>query len=89
MEESMVKIEISDAQRSAVIDAVAEALGDAYDCMRVWSAWSYGTMGPSDFSLVADDGDRVAEIADAVIQALINSSCIEVNREEPPPSQPG
>lgn len=53
----------------AVIDAVAESLGDAYDCWRVWSAWSYGTMGPDDFSMVAEDGDRVAEIATAAIEA--------------------
>lgn len=53
----------------SVIDAVAEALGDAYDCGRVWSAWSYGTMGHDDFSLVAEDAERVAEIARAAINA--------------------
>lgn len=53
----------------SVIDAVAEALGDAYDCTRVWSAWSCGTMGPDDFALVSEDGDRVAEIAGAAIGA--------------------
>lgn len=53
----------------AVIDAVAAALGDAYDCLRVWSAWSYGTMGPDDFGLVSEDGERTAEIARAAIEA--------------------
>ena len=53
----------------SVIDAVAEALGDAYDCGRVWSAWSYGTMGPDDFSMVAEDAERVAEIARSAINA--------------------
>lgn len=53
----------------SVLDAVAAALGDAYDCGRVWSAWSYGTMGPDDFSMIAEDGDRVAEIARAAIDA--------------------
>lgn len=53
-----------------VSEAVAEALGDAYDCTRVWSAWSYGTMGPDDFSLVREDQSRVAEIADAVMKAM-------------------
>lgn len=57
-------------QREAVRNAVAEALGEAYDCTRVWSAWSYNTMGPDDFSLVGEDSDRVAEIADAAIQAM-------------------
>lgn len=55
----------------AVIDAVAAALGDAYDCHRVWSAWSYGTMGPDDFGLVAEDGERIAEIARAAIEAYV------------------
>ena len=53
----------------SVLDAVAAAIGDAYDCNRVWSAWSYGTMGPDDFSRVAEDGDRVAEIAGAALEA--------------------
>lgn len=53
----------------SVLDAVAEALGDAYDCGRVWSAWGVGTMSADDFSPVADDSDRVAEIARAAITA--------------------
>lgn len=53
----------------AVVDAVAEAIGGAYDCMRVWGAWSVGTMGPDDFLPVADDAERVAEIARAALEA--------------------
>lgn len=53
----------------AVIEATAEAIGEAYDCVRVWEAWSVGTMGPDDFRQVADDSDRVAEIARAAIIA--------------------
>lgn len=56
--------------RDAVIEAVAGALGDAYDCGRTWAAWGVGTMGPDDFRLVAEDADRVAEIADAALAAL-------------------
>lgn len=59
-----------DALRTAVMDAIAEALGDAYDCTRVWSAWSYGTMGPDDFTLITDDENRLGEIADAAITAM-------------------
>jgi hypothetical protein len=63
--------ELDDQHREAVHQAVAEALGSgAYDCQRVWSAWSYGTMGPDDFVPVAEDSDRVAEIADAAIEAI-------------------
>ena len=53
----------------SVLDAVAAAIGDAYDCNRVWSAWQIGAMGPEDFSRVAEDGDRVAEIAGAALMA--------------------
>ena len=63
---------ISDEHREAVCTAIAEALDEAYDCQRVWSAWSYGTMGPDDFTLTAEDGDRVAEIADAAIEVIGN-----------------
>jgi len=63
--------EFDDQQREAVHQAVAEALGSgAYDCTRVWSAWSCGTMGSDDFVPVAEDSDRVAEIADAAIEAI-------------------
>ena len=59
-----------EVQRDAVIAAVTEALGNAYDCQRVWQAWSVGTMCEDDFALVAEDPDRVAEIADAAIEAM-------------------
>lgn len=57
----------------AVIEATAEALGGAYDCLRVWNAWGVGTMGPDDFSLVADDGERVTDIARAAIRAWVGA----------------
>lgn len=63
-----------DTMRKAVESAVAAALGDAYDCIRVWDAWSYGTMGPDDFLSVAGDADRVAEISDAAMAAMISAS---------------
>lgn len=53
-----------------VRDAVAAALGEAMDCTRVWSAWSYGTMGPDDFSVVANDDDRLDEIVQAALTAM-------------------
>ena len=55
--------------REAVIEAVAESLGDAYDCTRVWSAWGYRTMSEDDFSRVAEDRSRLEEIADAALAA--------------------
>ena len=62
---------VRDAMVEAACDAVAAALGDAYDCVRVWSAWSCGTMGPDAFSQVSEDCDRVREIAVAAIDAAI------------------
>ena len=60
----------AEVPREFVMDAIAQALGDAYDCTRVWSAWGYGTMSHDDFQLIAEDGDRLREIADAAIMAM-------------------
>lgn len=56
--------------KEAVSEAIRDALGGALDCGRAWSAWGVGTMSEDDFSPVADDSERVAEIADAVLVAL-------------------
>ncbi|MGX6999870.1 hypothetical protein [Caballeronia sp. KNU42] len=65
---------ITDEMKERAYDAVAEALGDAYDCDRVWSAWSVGTMRQDDFYPVADSSERVVEIADAAIAAILAST---------------
>jgi hypothetical protein len=64
-------VALSDDLRDKVRDAVSAALGEAMDCTRVWSAWSYGTMGPDDFSVVANDDDRLEEIVDAALNAIL------------------
>jgi len=51
-------------------DAVSAALGDAYDCGRVWAAWSYGTMSEDDFSPVDENPDRISEITRAALDAV-------------------
>jgi hypothetical protein len=56
--------------RARAREAVAEALGEALDCNRAWSAWGVGTMTADDFALVSEDQDRVSEIADAVLAAI-------------------
>jgi hypothetical protein len=53
--------------REALIAALESELGDAYDCTRVWEAWSVGTMSEDDFSPVTE---RTPEIADAILAAL-------------------
>lgn len=60
----------TEKQIEAASEAVASALGEAYDCTRVWSAWSYGTMGSDDFSMVAKDSERVHEITMAALGAV-------------------
>lgn len=59
--------QITPESYEAARDHVAGALGSAYDCNRVWSAWGVNTMGPDDFSLVAEDADRLDEITRAAL----------------------
>jgi hypothetical protein len=61
----------SDDTRERVRDAIAAALGEAMDCTRVWSAWVHGSMRESDFSVVANDDDRLEEIVDAALGAIL------------------
>ena len=68
--------------RESVIEAIAEALGNAYDCTRVWSAWSYGTMSQDDFSLVAEDRSRLEEIADAAMIAAAPTPPVSEDRKD-------
>ena len=68
--------------RESVIEAIAEALGDAYDCTRVWSAWSYGTMSQDDFSLVAEDRSRLEEIADAAMLATAPATPVSEDKDK-------
>lgn len=65
-----VPVQLTDEQVEKVDNALCESIGSAYDCLRVWGAWSYGTMGPDDFALVTEDGERVAEIRNSVLMAL-------------------
>lgn len=72
---AVVAAEVTPAQaspldRERLQEAIAEALGDALDCTRAWSAWQHGTMSAADFVSVAGDAGRVAEIADAAAAVL-------------------
>ena len=58
-------------EREAMRDIIAQAIGgDAYDCTRVWSAWGVGTMSDDDFIPIADQEERLYEIADACLDEL-------------------
>lgn len=73
---------LTDTSRASVDDAIASTMGYAYDCLRVWSAWGYGTMGQDDFSLVAEDSERLREISDAAIRAVLQSPEIQALRKD-------
>ena len=58
-------------ERDNMRDLIAEVIGgDAYDCVRVWSAWGVGTMSEDDFVPIADQDERLYEIADSVISEV-------------------
>lgn len=63
-------MQITDELRQQIREAITDTIGDAYDCTRVWSAWSYGTMGQDDFVLVSEDENRIEEITEAVIRVI-------------------
>lgn len=62
----------TETAQTAVRDAIAETLGDAMDCTRVWEAWQVGTMTQDDFCQVADDEQRLMEITSAALAALLS-----------------
>lgn len=64
--------------RQFLADALADELGDSYDCTRVWSAWSYGTMGADDFVPV---NDRASEIAGGIVDMRVASLLNRINGE--------
>lgn len=53
--------------RELTVSRLHDELGDAVDCTRVWSAWSYGTMGEDDFVPVSE---RIEEIADGLLAPI-------------------
>jgi len=70
-------VALTNEHKELVCNAIAEALGDAYDCDRVWSAWNVGTMRQDDFYPVADSPERVAEIADAAIKSILAAPSVD------------
>lgn len=61
---------LTEETRTAVRDAVAQALAGTYYCDRVWSAWQCGTMSQDDFSPADENDDILNGIVDAVLQQL-------------------
>lgn len=73
--------------RERLIDVLADVIGgDAYDCIREWSAWSVRTMGEDDFLSIAQDHDRLNGILDAVLEALPAGAVPEASGDDVPPT---
>lgn len=53
-----------------LFSAISEALGQAMDCDRKWSEFGVWKMREEDFSLVADDQERLEEIAISVLDKI-------------------
>lgn len=67
--------------RDTLRDIIAQAIGgDTYDCTRVWSAWSVGTMSDNDFMPVVDQEARLYEITDACLEEFTS-----LNAQQPLP----
>ena len=65
-------MEITEEIKKGIYNAITTAIGkNAYDCVRVWDVWECGTMYKNDFIPIIDQAERLAEIADAVIEAII------------------
>lgn len=60
-------VEAGPDKRTTLVDLLEVELADTYDCTRVWSAWSVGTMDEDDFRPASE---RAADIADAILEAL-------------------
>jgi len=54
-------------RRERLAMALSASLDGAYDCTRVWEAWSVGTMGQNDFAPVSD---RIEEIVDEAMATI-------------------
>jgi hypothetical protein len=57
--------------REKIIKVLGPELYGAYDCIRVWEAWSYGTMSQDDFVPVED---RLGEIAESLLKEILGDN---------------
>lgn len=77
---------------SGLADRIAEAItgtagNDLLSCTRVWEAWSYGTMGPDDFTPLGEDPDVLHDIVQAVLAVLPGVRIINERHEDNGPDE--
>lgn len=70
----------ADKLRDAIHDALASELSCAYDCTRVWEAWSVGTMSQDDFEPITE---RLDEITETVLNAIAIESGAQATAPAP------
>lgn len=68
--------------KDKLVDIIIDHLHCTYHCTRVWSAWSYGTMGEDDFEEV-NESDTPDHLADAIIglQSRENAAAATIIRD--------
>jgi len=66
--------------QEALREVVWKSIKGLYQCDRVWSAWSYGTMTEEDFSPAEDDEDLVNEMGDGILKITDKSREAEIKR---------
>lgn len=72
VEKQVVLAMLSEPLKQKLVEAIREQLKDALYCTRVWEAWSYGTMQEDDFVCLAEVDDYVEDMANTVLNALMN-----------------
>ena len=73
---------MNDEMIKRLSESLLPYLTGTYDCIRVWEAWSVGTMGEDDFEEVSENPERLNEIAQAVISALTPADLVALVEEK-------
>lgn len=60
-----------DTLKEKLTEILHDRLQDSYDCTRDWSGWHYRTMTHNDFNHLPDDDERIEEIVDDIIEAVM------------------
>ena len=69
-------------EKERIRDALAKCLMDVYVCIRVWDAWSVGTMSEDDFSPAWEDEELFEGMVDAVLESRATESKVKVPATE-------
>lgn len=62
--------------KEIAVDSMEEAFDGCYTCDRVWSAWSYNTMGIGDFGHFDSDNHQFEECFESLIRKLDDADLV-------------